>query len=268
MSSQIRDEAKTELQMQLTDRKKSPLKKYQEMVIGSNSLWELIKYELVMLICNAFPGAIGFMLRKSLFPWVLGHVGHGTVFGRNMTIRHGRKIHIGERCVFDDLVVLDAKGETNRGIMIGDEVIIARNTVVSCKGGDIEIGSNSNISLNCMIHSEKSVRIGPRNLWAAYCYVIGGGKHDFDRVDVPIIQQGSHVDGVVMDEDIWLGAFVKILDGCRIGKGVVVGAGSLVTKDISDFKIAAGSPARVIRDRTVSNGVVKSADDALKSSML
>ncbi len=254
MSSTIRDEAKTELQMHLTDQKKSALRKYQDMVIGSTRLMDLFLYECVMFICNAFPGAIGYMLRKKLYPLILGHVGPGTVFGRNMTIRHGRKISIGARGIFDDLVVLDAKGDGNRGIVIGDDVIIARNTVVSCKGGDIEIGSNSNISLNCMIHSEKSVRIGPRNLWAAYCYIIGGGSHDFERTDVPIIQQGSHVEGIVMDEDIWLGADVKILDGCHIGRGVVIGAGSLVTKDIPEYKVAIGSPVRIVRDRTRSNG--------------
>jgi acetyltransferase-like isoleucine patch superfamily enzyme len=249
MENGIRDEAKTELQMKLTDEKISAIKKYQMMVIGKPGLWKLLKYEFITLFCNSCPGALGFVLRKWLYPLLFAHVGRGTVFGRNLTIRQPDKIRIGERCVIDDLVVLDAKGDANTGIAIGNDVIIARNTVVSCKGGDIEIGDNTNISLNCMIHSEKSVRIGAHNLWAAYCYIIGGGQHDFNRVDLPVIQQGSHVEGIVMEDDIWLGADVKILDGCNIGRGVIIGAGSLVNKDIPDYKIVAGSPAKIIRDR-------------------
>jgi len=232
----------------------SALKKYQMMVLGRTGLWALITYECVMLLCNGMPGALGYFLRKILYPRILGHVGRGTVFGRNMTIRHPHKIRIGANCILDDLVVLDAKGDSNTGITIGDEVIIARNTVVSCKGGDIEIGDGSNISLNCMIHSEKHVSIGRHNLWAAYCYVIGGGNHSFERTDIPIVQQPSHVQGIQMDDDIWLGANVRILDGCHIGRGVVIGAGALVTRDVPEYKLAAGMPARVIRDRRAGAG--------------
>lgn len=249
MADNHHQEAKTDLQATLTDTQHSALKKYKELVIGDLGFGTLLKYELIMLLCNATPGALGFFLRKILYPRLFKHVGRGTVFGRNMTIRHPGKITIGDNCVFDDMVVLDAKGSDKTGISIGDNVIIARNTVLSCKGGVIEIGDNSNISLNCMIHSEKTVVIGKNNLWAAYCYVIGGGSHDFDRVDIPIMQQGSQVIGVKMDDDIWLGAGVTILDGCHIGTGVVIGACSLVTKSIPDYHLAAGSPARVIRDR-------------------
>ncbi|MBN1296073.1 acyltransferase [bacterium] len=243
------EEAKTELQSTLTDIRISALKKYQMMVMGHTCIWTLIWYECVMLLCNGMPGALGFFLRKLLYPSILGSVGRGSVFGRNMTLRHPHKIRIGSRCILDDAVVLDAKGDANTGIAIGDDVVIARNTVISCKGGDITIGDGSNISLNCMIHSEKSVVIGRHNLWAAYCYIIGGGNHRFDRTDIPIIQQPSHVEGIVMEDDIWLGAGVKILDGCRIGRGVVIGAGSLVNRSIDDYKLAAGTPARAIRDR-------------------
>jgi acetyltransferase-like isoleucine patch superfamily enzyme len=245
----IHEDAKTELQASLTDTCTSALQKYRDMVLGSGGFWKFLKYEFIMWLCNATPGAMGYFLRKTLYPKLLGRVGRGVVFGRNMTLRHPDKIFIGDNCIFDDLVVLDAKGSGNKGISIGSNVIIARNTVVSCKGGNIEIGDNSNISLNCMIHSEKSVYIGKNNLWAAYCYVIGGGNHEFNRTDIPIVQQGSHVTGIVMNDDIWLGAGVRILDGCNIGKGVVAGAGSLVTKDIPDWHLVAGSPAKIVRDR-------------------
>jgi len=262
MSNKLHEEAKTELQSKLTSKKTSALKKYQMMVIGHTGLWRLFKYELIMFLCNSLPGAPGYFMRKILFPKILGKVGRGTVFGRNMTIRHPHKIRIGSNCILDDLVVLDAKGEDNTGITIGDGVIIARNTVVSCKGGDIEIGDFSNISLNCMIHSEKSVKIGKHNLWAAYCYIIGGGNHTFKLADVPIMQQPSYVNGIVMDDDIWLGADVRILDGCHIGTGVVIGAGALVNRDIPANKLAAGMPVRIIRDRFETTN--KPADTAQK----
>ena len=57
-----------------------------------------------------------------------------------------------------------------------------------------------------------------------------------------------------MEEDIWLGADVKIMDGCHVGKGVIIGAGSLVNKDIPDYKVVAGSPARILKSRAKSPG--------------
>jgi acetyltransferase-like isoleucine patch superfamily enzyme len=247
--SEPRDVAQTELQAALTGGKQSAFRKYQQMVIGRPGLLRLLKYELITGLFGGIPGALGFVLRKIFYPRLFGSCGRGVVFGRHLTIRHPHKIHIGDRCIIDDLCVLDAKGEGNQGIRIGDNVVLARNTVLSCKGGDIVIGRNSNISHSCMVHSETRVVIGENNLYAAFCYLIGGGEHDFSRTDVPVIQQGSRAKGIVMEDNIWLGAGVKIQDGVTVGHDAVIGTAAVVTKDIPPFTVAVGIPARVVRER-------------------
>jgi acetyltransferase-like isoleucine patch superfamily enzyme len=177
-------------------------------------------------------------------------VGRNVVFGRNVTIRHPKKITIGNNVIIDDNCVLDAKGENNRGIIIGNNVFISRNSILSCKEGDIRIDSDTNIGTNCLIHSETTLTIGNHVLLAAYCYVVAGGTHDFSRIDLPIILQPSiSKGGVAIGDDVWLGSGVTVLDGVTIEKGTIVGAGSVVNKPLPAYSIAQGLPAKVVKTR-------------------
>ena len=129
-------------------------------VVGRPGLGALLKYELVVTLAQARAGALGLALRKALYPWLLGSCGRNVVFGQNVVLRHPHKIHIGSNVVIDDNCLLDAKGETNRGIRIGDGVFIGRNTILSCKNGDIELGDGANIGFNCEVFSASRVTIG------------------------------------------------------------------------------------------------------------
>ena len=94
--------------------------KYAALVVGRPGLGALLKYELVVTLAQALPGALGLALRKTLYPLLLGSCGRNVVFGQNVVLRHPHKIHIGDNVVIDDNCLLDAKGETNRGIRIGE----------------------------------------------------------------------------------------------------------------------------------------------------
>jgi acetyltransferase-like isoleucine patch superfamily enzyme len=240
---------KTEMQATLTDSRKSALRKYQELVIGLPGFFTLLKYELVTSLLGPLPGALGLVLRKRFFRSLFGRVGQGVVFGKSITIRHPHKIHIGDNVVIDDYAVLDAKGTDNKGIEIGDNVVIGRNTVVSCKNGNISIGSNSNIAMNCFIQSAKEVKIGKNVLFAAYCYVIGGGDHKTERTDIPIIAQGQVVKGIAIEDNAWIGAGVKIQDGVTIGHDSIIGSGAVVTKPVEPYAISVGVPASIRKTR-------------------
>lgn len=172
------------------------------------------------------------------------------MFGKSITIRHPHKIYIGNNVVIDDYAVLDAKGPDNKGILIGNNVMIGRNTVISCKNGNITIGDNTNVAMNCFIQSAKEVMIGRNVLFSAYCYVIGGGDHKTDRTDIPIITQGQVVRGINIEDNCLLGAGVMVQDGVIIGRDSIIGTGAVVTKSIPEFSIAAGVPAKVLRKRT------------------
>lgn len=240
---------KTEFQATLTDTKKSALQKYQEVVIGSPSLLALLKYEVLTSVMGPLPGALGLVVRKKYFKSFLGKVEQNVVFGKSISIRHPHKIYIGNNVVIDDYSVLDAKGTNNDGIRIGNNVMIGRNTVISCKNGNITIGDNTNIAMNCFIQSAKDVNIGNNVLISAYCYVVGGGDHKTDRTDIPIIAQGQVVKGINIEDNCLLGAGAMIQDGVTIGRDSIIGTGAVVTKSIPKFSIAAGVPARIIKNR-------------------
>ena len=243
------DTRKTELQKWATDVDRPAIDRYREMVIGQPGFGALVRFELTLLVAAEVPGALGHVLRKALYPGLMGSTGGGAVFGRSMTLRHAHKIHMGAGCVFDDLAVLDAKGVGNQGIRLGDSVMVGRHSVLGCKGGDIEIGDRTNVGINCIIHSESSLRIGSNVLIASFCYVLAGGRHGTDRVDIPIIQQPSVSRGVEIGDNCWLGAHVTVNDGVTVGHDSIIGTGAVVLDDIPPFSIAAGVPARVIRSR-------------------
>lgn len=230
------------------DPKRSALSKYQDMVVGSRDLSRLLLYELVITLTSWIPGALGLVLRGITYPWLLGSVGRNVVFGQGVVLRHPAKIQVGDGVVFDDLVVLDAKGSTNQGIRIGAGVFLGRGTILSCKNGNIELGEGTNIGFHSEIFSGSSVTVGRQGLFAAYTYLVGGG-HEFEGRDIAVIDQPRTSRGIVLGDDVWLGAGATVLDGVRIGSHAVVGAGAVVTADLPENAVAAGVPARVVRTR-------------------
>lgn len=227
--------------------KGSPLRAYQELVVGSSSFARLLLYECITTLTTGRHGALGLLLRRLFYPWLLGGCGRNVTFGQGVVLRHPHKIRIGDNVIVDDLVVLDAKGQANRGITIGDGVFLGRGTILSCKNGDIEVGDHVNMGFFCEIFSGSSVVVGRHGLFAARSYLVGGG-HAFEG-EGPVIEQSRSSLGITLGENVWLGASAKVLDGVRIGRDVVVGAGAVVNQDLPDGAVAAGVPARVLRTR-------------------
>jgi acetyltransferase-like isoleucine patch superfamily enzyme len=219
--------------------------KYAALVVGRPGLGALLKHEIVVATAQAVPGALGLALRKVLYPRLLASCGQQVVFGQNVVLRHPGRIRIGSRVVIDDQCLLDAKGQANRGIRVGDGVFIGRNTILSCKDGDIDIGDGANIGFNCELFSASRVEIGAGVLIAAYTYVIGG-DHVLTDSSLPVLAQGRTSRGVRIGAGAWIGAGVKILDGVTVGERAVVGAGAVVTRDVPSGAVAVGVPARII----------------------
>jgi acetyltransferase-like isoleucine patch superfamily enzyme len=241
--------AGSNIQNQLFTPGTSSRAKYADLVIGRPGLGALLKYEVIVLVAQSVPGALGLALRKAMYPWLLGSCGRNVVFGQNVVLRHPHKIHIGSDVVVDDNCLIDAKGDTNRGIRIGNGVFIGRNTILSCKNGDIELADGANLGFNCEVFSGSRVTIGASVLMAAYTYVIGG-DHDFSDANRPILDQTRTSAGVTIGDGAWMGAGAKILDGVTIGPHAVVGAGAVVKDDVPSYAVAVGMPARVVATRT------------------
>jgi acetyltransferase-like isoleucine patch superfamily enzyme len=235
-------------QDQLFDRRTSARDKYAALVVGRPGWGPLVKHELITMAAQSVPGALGLALRKALYPALLGACGRNVVFGQNVTLRHPHKIRIGDNVVVDDNCLIDAKGDANRGITIGSGVFIGRNTILSCKNGDIDIADGTNIGFNCEVFSASRVTLGPEALLAAYCYLIGG-DHDFTDPTQPVLAQARRSAGISVGAGAWLGAGAKVLDGVSVGDRAIVGAGAVVREAVPSGSIAVGIPAKVIGQR-------------------
>jgi acetyltransferase-like isoleucine patch superfamily enzyme len=235
-------------QDQLFDARSSALQKYARLVVGRPGWRALLRHEFVTLVSQSVPGALGLALRKALYPWLLGACGRGVVFGQHVVLRHPAKIRIGDNVVIDDNCLLDAKGDANAGITIGSGVFVGRNTILSCKNGDIELGDRANIGFNCEVFSASRVVLGPDALLAAYCYVVGG-DHDFSDTSKAVLAQGRTSAGVEIGAGAWMGAGAKVLDGVSVGAHAIIGAQAVVKDPVPEYAIAVGIPAKVIGRR-------------------
>ena len=126
----------------------------------------------------------------------------------------------------------------------GKKVNIEKNAVFSAK---VSLGSRSGIGINARINGR--CVIGDDVMMGTDCVIITR-SHRHDRTDIPMMDQGFEEERpVFVGNDVWLGDRVIILPGVHIGDGCIIGAGSVVTRDIPPYSVAAGIPAKVIKDR-------------------
>jgi acetyltransferase-like isoleucine patch superfamily enzyme len=128
-------------------------------------------------------------------------------------------------------------------LKIGANSYLAADTLIR---GDIILGSNCTVNPYVSIHGKVTIGDGVR---IASLATIAGANHVFSDLNKPIYQQPVTSKGIVIGDDVWIGANVVVLDGVTIGAHSVVAAGAIVTKDVPEYSIAGGNPARVLRDR-------------------
>jgi acetyltransferase-like isoleucine patch superfamily enzyme len=142
-----------------------------------------------------------------------------------------RKIIAGERVSIGKFAIIrpgnSYGGEIGEGLKIGDHSNIGPYSYIGCSGY-IEIGSNVMISPRVSIYAE---------------------NHVFDKPDMGIKEQGVHRQFVIIEDDCWIAANSIILAGVTVGRGSIVAAGSVVTRDVPPYSIVAGVPAVVIKQR-------------------
>ncbi len=231
----------------------SALKKYQDVVVGSRSLADLFYFEWCLLLA-AVPGAAGMVLRKVFWPRLFGSCGRGCMFGAGIVVRHPGRIRIGRNVIISEGCVLDGRhGEAEDAIVLGDNVILSNNVMLSCKNGTIRIGDNVGLNAQAIVQSTSDcpVEIGNDCVIGQGCLVIGGGSYNMERLDIPIRCQGIRADGGVrLEEDVWLGGNVTVLGGVTMGRSSIAAAGAVLTRSVGPRTVSMGVPARVVRERT------------------
>lgn len=112
----------------------------------------------------------------------------------------------------------------------------------------IEIGSNTFIGHSTQVNVGSAFKIGSNCMIAPLC-VFTDANHGFQELDRPMKEQPCRYDAITVKDDVWIGSGVVVLGGVTIGKGAVVAAGAVVNKDIPDYEIWGGIPAKKIKSR-------------------
>lgn len=127
--------------------------------------------------------------------------------------------------------------------------LINHNVTIHSPRHTVRIGEHSQINFNSVIFGGSGVSIGDRVMVGPNC-TLAAGNHDYKQTNTPIRFAGALSRGpITIEDDVWLGASVVVTDGVTIGRGSVIGAGAVVTRDIPPMSVAAGVPARVIQMR-------------------
>lgn len=226
--------------------------KYKWVTVGDKGYWFLAKFEILQLLFSGVPGALGILLRQKFYRILFKKLGRKAVIGRATCFRQPSHISIGSGTVIDDFSRITVVGSERGEVKIGNNVFLGPFSILSSRDALVDIGDQANIGSHCRLGSmHGSLKIGRYALIGAYCY-IGAGNHEMTDRLVPMAKQGSNSKGgVTIEDDVWIGANVTVLDGVRIGKGSIIGACSLVTREIPPYSIAYGVPARVKGTRKV-----------------
>jgi acetyltransferase-like isoleucine patch superfamily enzyme len=183
--------------------------------------------------------------------------------GRGASIRHPRHIHAAGALVIEDYA--EVQGLSTGGIHFGHRVTVGRFASIRPSGyygreigAGLEIGDHSNIGPYCVLGCAGPIQIGERVMMGQSVHLLAE-RHEMDDPDRPMQAQGVSRAGIVIEDDCWLGAGAKILDGVTIGSGSVVGAGAVVTKSFPPGSVIGGVPAKLLRRRLEAVGEAGSA---------
>ena len=162
----------------------------------------------------------------------------------------GGAISLGERTRIENNASLHCplRGGDRCHIRIGAHCRVWPGVGLYSAGGWIEIGDYSSLNSHVLVYGTGGVRIGNYVRIATHTVIVAS-MHRYQRTDIPIKEQGIEARGILIQDDVWIGAGVTILDGVEIGRGSVIAAGAVVTKNVEAFSVMAGVPAHLLKCR-------------------
>jgi serine acetyltransferase len=139
--------------------------------------------------------------------------------------------------------------DLSKSITLGERVTMCdRVNFETGPGASITVGDNAWISKDVMIAANASIGIGANTMIGEFSS-IRDAEHGCESTEIPMRFQGLTAESIQIGDDVWIGRGVAVLKGVTIGKGSIVGANAVVTRDIPDYSIAVGIPARVVKTR-------------------
>jgi acetyltransferase-like isoleucine patch superfamily enzyme len=217
----------------------------------ASSILRYILEQTLYLLFGWVPTLIGVGLRAVFYRLIL-HMDGWAAIENGVRLRFADHIRLGHGVYLDSNTYLHA---CPQGIELGDGTIVMHGAVLhvyNFRGiphSGIKIGRDSLVGEYSVIRGQGGVTIGERVYTSPFTQIIAV-NHVFDDPERPFVDQGITAQGIVIEDDVWLGANVVVTDGVHIGKGAVVAAGAVVTKDVPAHTVVAGVPARPIKQIT------------------
>jgi acetyltransferase-like isoleucine patch superfamily enzyme len=184
----------------------------------------------------------------SLHTWLLrgmlNHVGSGVSIHPSVWIESPEQIYLSDNCEIRREATLIGTSEREIGIELGKGVHIHPYAFLNAYGGFIKLGEGVRIGHFTVIAGHGGVVFGPYSGVAGQSYVISS-NHQFKDTKIPHVYQEETKKGITVGTNVWGGSGVIILDGVRIGDNSVIGAGSVVRRNVPDNCVVLGNPARV-----------------------
>lgn len=214
----------------------------------ASSIFRYILEQTLSFLFGWIPTIIGVGLRGIFYRLILRMDGLAAIESR-VRLRFADHIRLGHGVYLDEGVYLHA---CPQGIEIGSRTIVMHGAVLHVYNfremphSRIKIGSDSLIGEYSVIRGQGGVQIGDRVYTSPFTQIIAV-NHVFDDPARPFVEQGITAEGIVIEDDVWLGAGAIITDGVRVGKGAVVAAGAVVTKDVPPHTVVGGVPAKPIK---------------------
>jgi acetyltransferase-like isoleucine patch superfamily enzyme len=210
--------------------------------------WRYILEQTLYFLFGWIPSIVGVGVRGVFYRMILNMDGWAAI-ENGVRLRFADNIRLGNGVYLDQGSYLHA---CPHGIEIGENSIVMHGAVLHVynfrnlpKSG-IKIGRDSLVGEYTVIRGQGGVEIGDRVYTSPFTQIIAV-NHVFDDPDRPFVDQGITAEGIIIEDDVWLGAGAVITDGVRVGKGAIVAAGAVVTKDVPAHTVVGGVPARPLR---------------------
>ena len=215
----------------------------------ADGLGRYILEQLLFFLLGWIPTIVGIGLRAIFYRLILKMNGWAAI-ENSVRLRFANRIRLSNGVYLDQGTYLHA---CPAGIEIGANTIVMHGAVLhvyNFRGmtqSGIHIGCDSLIGEYSVIRGQGGVTIGDRVYTSPFTQVLAV-NHVFDDPDRPFVEQGITAEGIVIEDDVWVGAGAIITDGVHVGKGAVIAAGAVVTQNVPPHTVVAGVPARVIKE--------------------
>ncbi len=222
------------------------LKLYMSRQASSSSRYLL--EQLLFVMAGWVPTLVGIGIRATLYRLILSMDGVAAIENK-VRLRFADNIHLGRNVYLDQGVYLHA---CPSGIVIGENTLVMHGAVLHVYNfrdlphAFIRIGRDSLIGELNVLRGQGGITIGDR-VYTAPLVQILAVNHVYVDPGRPFIEQGISAEGIVVQDDVWIGAGAIITDGVTVGQGAVVAAGAVVTQDVPPHTVVGGVPARVLK---------------------